>query len=351
MQNAIYWSPQRKAVRALLRPFAVPSFARSLPLLMLDGGLYVAALVAVVVVPGVGWKLLASIVVGLAIARLFVLGHDACHQALTPSRRANAWLGRIVFLPSLTCYSLWGAGHNLAHHGFTGLRGQDMAWVPLSPKAYLARSRGARWLYRAYRSWWGAGLYYGHDIWWRQQFFPRGKVRRIFTLDSWLVTAFLAAQVGLLTGIAHTTGQSPWLLVGLGVALPYLLWLWMAGFVFYLHHTDETARWFDDEVEWRAAQPHLDGTHGTHLPLRIDMLLHHALEHTAHHVNPAIPCYRLAAAQRALEVAYPAAVPMRPVTWRRYLAITRTCQLYDSRDHRWVTFAELESIPLAAGSR
>jgi hypothetical protein len=59
----------------------------------------------------------------------------------------------------------------------------------------------------------------------------------------------------------------------------------------------------------------------------------------------------LAAAQRALEAAYPAAVPMRPVTWRRYLAITRACQLYDGRNHQWVTFAELESVPVAAGSR
>ncbi len=351
MSNTIHWSQQRKAVRALLRPFAQPSFARALPLLVLDCTLYLGALFGVVALPGVGWKLLASIVAGLAIARLFVLGHDACHQSLTPSRRANAWFGRIVFLPSLTCYSLWGAGHNLAHHGFTGLRGQDMAWVPLSPEAYLARSRGARWLYRAYRSWWGAGLYYGLDIWWRQQFFPRGKVRRVFMLDSWLVTAFLAAQIALMAWLAHVTGQAPAVLIGLGIVLPYLLWLWMAGFVFYLHHTDETARWFDDEVEWRAAQPNLDGTHGTQLPFRFDLLLHNALEHTAHHVNPAIPCYRLAAAQRALEAANPSDVPRRAVSWRRYLAITRTCQLYDSRNHHWVTFAELEAIPAAAGTR
>ena len=118
MHTPIFWSPQRKAVRTLLRPFAQPGFTRALPLLIIDGGLYVAAQVAVVALAGLGWKLLASIFVGVGIARLFVLGHDACHQALTPSRRANAWLGRIVFLPSLTCFRLWGAGHNLAHPGF-----------------------------------------------------------------------------------------------------------------------------------------------------------------------------------------------------------------------------------------
>ena len=90
MEPTIHWSPQRKAVRALLRPYAQPSFARALPLLALDLGLYLAAMVAVVALPGTGWKVLASIVVGVAIARLFVLGHDACHQALTPSRHANA---------------------------------------------------------------------------------------------------------------------------------------------------------------------------------------------------------------------------------------------------------------------
>jgi len=345
------WSKQRKDVRALLRPFAVPSFARALPLIALDLGVFLAGSYAVVAASEIALKFLASLLVGLSICRMFVLGHDACHQSLTSSRSFNAWIGRILFLPSLSCYSLWAAGHNVAHHRFSGLRGKDIPWVPLSPESYLRLSRGARWLYRSYRSWWGAGLYYGVDVWWRQQYFPRGKVRRIFIADSWLVTVFAALQAALYISAAIHTGQSPALLLACGMVLPFAFWLWMAGFVFYVHHTDETTRWFDDETEWRRVQPNLDGTHGSRLPLRIDLVLHHALEHTAHHVNPAIPCYRLTEAQRALEDHYPTEVPRRSVTMRRYLEITRACQLYDSHQHRWVTFAEVDTAPIVVATR
>ncbi len=348
--QAISWSAKRKDVRALLQPFARRSYRSSLPLVVLDLALFAAASGAVVAWASPAAKFAAAIVLAVAMSRLFVLGHDACHQALTPSRRLNAILGRLVFLPTLTCYSLWQAGHNIAHHGFAGLRGKDIPWVPLAPERYLALPRARRALYRAYRSWWGAGLYYGIDIWWKQQIFPRGKVRAVFMWDSWLVTAFLAAQVAAYVAAARATDQSALLLLAFGVVLPYVVWLYLAGIVFYLHHTDETAHWYDDEPAWRAAQPNLDGTHGAHLPLRFDLLLHHAAEHTAHHVNPGIPCYRLAAAQRALEARYPADVPLRRVTLRRYVEITRRCQLYDSARHQWLTFAEVETAPAVIGA-
>jgi acyl-lipid omega-6 desaturase (Delta-12 desaturase) len=349
MNHYTPWSAQRKQVRALLAPFAAPSYARGLGLVALDLAFFAAASVAVVAAPGVIMKLVASALLGLALSRLFVLGHDACHQSLTPSRRLNAWAGRIVFMPTLTCFSLWQAGHNIAHHGFTGLRGRDIPWVPLSVEQYLALSRVRRLLYRAYRSWWGAGLYYGLDIWWKRQIYPKGNIRPAFRWDSWLVTAFLLLQVTAYGVAAHETQQPALLIVGLGVAVPYIIWLYMAGIVFYVHHTDETTRWYDDENEWRAAQPNLDGTHATHLPLRLDLLLHHALEHTAHHVNAAIPCYRLGAAQRALERQFPGQVPLRKISIRRYVEITRQCQLYDARRHQWLTFAEIEAAPMVAG--
>jgi acyl-lipid omega-6 desaturase (Delta-12 desaturase) len=129
----------------------------------------------------------------------------------------------------------------------------------------------------------------------------------------------------------------------LGIVLPFMIWLYVAAIVFYVHHTDLDTRWYDDKDEWRAAQPNLEGTRSIQLPLRLDVLLHHVMKHTAHHVNAAIPCYRLAAAQRALELQYPEEVALHRITVRRYIEITRRCQLYDTRLHRWVRFAELES--------
>jgi len=343
MSRATIWSPKRKEVRDALRPFARPSYWLALTLVALDLCLYALGSLTVVLAPGIGGKVVASLVIALAISRMFVLGHDACHNSLTPSRRLNKWLGRALFLPTMSCASLWIAGHNVAHHGFPGLRGRDIPWVPLSPLQYSALPRGKRWRYRIFRSWWGAGIYYGLDVWWRQQYFPKGKVRPEFIRDSWLVTVFMGAQIAAYAWAAHATAQSIGAVLLLGIVVPFVVWLYLAAIVFYVHHTDETARWFDDENEWRVAQPNLEGTHGTHLPMRIDLVLHHALEHTAHHVNAAIPCYRLADAQRVLQARWPAEVPTRIITLRRYFATTKACQLYDGKLHRWVTFAEADA--------
>jgi omega-6 fatty acid desaturase (delta-12 desaturase) len=96
----------------------------------------------------------------LAIARLFVLGHDACHQSLFTRRRVNRWVGRLLFAPSLTPYSLWEVGHNLGHHVYTNLRGMDYVWTPLSKAEFDGMPPWRQRAERFYRSGYGCGAYY-----------------------------------------------------------------------------------------------------------------------------------------------------------------------------------------------
>jgi len=154
---------KRRELREILRPYGTSSYFTGLGLAGLDLALFVSLSTLVVALPNVPGKLLSSIALALIMSRLFVLGHDAGHHSLTPSRRINTILARILFLPTYSCFSLWQAGHNVAHHGFAGLKGRDIPWVPLSPDEYISRPRMSRWLYRVYRSWWGAGVYYGLD--------------------------------------------------------------------------------------------------------------------------------------------------------------------------------------------
>ncbi len=342
---------KRAALRAHVRQYARPRYVQGLSLVALDLFFFSIFSFAVVELDHLGWKLLASIGLGIAISRLFVLGHDAAHHSLTPSKRLNTLIARLVFLPTYTCLSLWKAGHNVAHHGFAGLRSRDIPWVPLAPEQYLSLSRSQRCLYRAYRSWWGPGLYYGIDIWWKRLIFPTGKSRSIFVWDSLAVSAFFAVQIAAYAVVANLTEQSAILLITLGVILPFLLWLHFASLVFYVHHTDTDSRWYDDETEWRKAQPDIAGIRNVHLPFRLDLLFHHALVHTAHHVNTTIPSYRLAEAQRELARLYPSEAKVRKISVRHYAEITRRCQLYDSARHRWLTFAEVEAALVAEGVR
>ena len=129
--------PHRKTIRGWLLPLVQRTTLRPVLLLVLDY-VFFFALAAAAVLLEAGWaRALAGLACGFVIGRLFIIGHDACHQSLTPHRRLNKWLGRIAFLPSLTPYSLWDMGHNTVHHGFTNLKGVDFVWAPLTQAEYV----------------------------------------------------------------------------------------------------------------------------------------------------------------------------------------------------------------------
>ena len=130
--------PHRREIRQWLAHLSTPSTARALVLVLVDLALFAAGLSAVVLLRAAWAKLAAGVAAGLVIGRLFILGHDACHQSLTRHRGLNRWIGRLVFLPSLSPYSLWEVGHNVVHHGYTNLRGVDFVWQPATLAEYRA---------------------------------------------------------------------------------------------------------------------------------------------------------------------------------------------------------------------
>ena len=94
--------PHRKIIRSWTSPFSQRSSGHALFLTVLDIGLFTIFLAAAALLSNPLLKLLSGAVAGFFIGRLFILGHDACHQSFTVHRRLNTWLGRLVFLPSLT---------------------------------------------------------------------------------------------------------------------------------------------------------------------------------------------------------------------------------------------------------
>jgi omega-6 fatty acid desaturase (delta-12 desaturase) len=345
--------PHRKTLREWLAPLSERSTPRALWLLLLDYALLSALMVAVVMA-GAAWaKSLAGLAAGFVIGRLFIIGHDACHQSLTVHRGLNRWLGRIAFLPSLTPYSLWDVGHNVVHHGYTNLKGTDFVWAPLTTEEFAALSAGQRLMQRIYRSGWAPGLYYMLEIWWRRMLFPNRREmpsrRPVFFWDGVLVTAFGLLWIGALVVAALLTRQSVALLLGLGFVLPFLFWCAMIGFVVYVHHTHVKVSWHDDKAAWARAQPFVSTTVHLTFPWRIGAMVHHIMEHTAHHVDMSVPLYRLKNAQKMLEDMLPGRIVIQRFSWRWYFDTARRCKLYDFTRRCWTDFrgrATSEAAPL-----
>ncbi|MDZ4145992.1 MAG: fatty acid desaturase [Burkholderiales bacterium] len=344
--------PHRKTLRSWLIPLSSRNTARALLLLAFDYALLLAALAGTVLLGAVWAKLLCGVAAGFVIGRLFIIGHDACHQSLTEHRSLNKWLGRMAFLPSITPYSLWDVGHNVIHHGFTNLKGADFVWAPLTREEFAALTPLQRQLNRIYRSGWAPGLYYMVEIWWKRMFFPNRQHmstrRPLFILDNLLVSAYGLAWAGAMVWAAQATAQPVWLLLATGWLLPFLFWNAMIGFVVYVHHTHTKVSWHDKKTAWTQAQPFVSTTVHLTFPLRIGAVLHHIMEHTAHHVDMSIPLYRLEAAQARLEALLPERIVVQKFSWRWYFETARKCKLYDFSRRCWTDYAGQRTSGTAA---
>jgi omega-6 fatty acid desaturase (delta-12 desaturase) len=334
--------PARKEIRAWLRPVAAQRTGLAVALLVLDWALFLLAIAAVVYFEACWAKALCGLVAGFIIGRLFIIGHDACHQSYTPHRGLNRWLGRIAFLPSLTPYSLWEVGHNVMHHGYTNLKGKDFVWAPYTQAEFSTLSPGRRVLERIYRSGWAPGLYYFVEMWWLRMFFPSRRHmpsrRPVFLADSALALVAGLVWMAALWAAAAQTGQSVWALLGWGFALPFVFWNFMIGFVVYAHHTHTAVVWHEDKSAWSAADPFVSTTVHLEFPLKIGALMHHIMEHTAHHVDMSVPLYGLKKAQAILEQTLPERIIIQRFSWRWYFDTARRCKLYDLAAQHWTDF-------------
>ena len=342
--------PHRKVLREWLMPLSGRTFVRAFALLILDFALWLALLTGTVLFSPVWAKLLCGMAAGFVIGRLFIIGHDACHQSLTPNRELNKVLGRIAFLPSLTPFSLWDTGHNVVHHGYTNLKGVDFVWTPLTTEEFAALPPMQRLLERAYRSGWAPGLYYMIEIWWKREFFPNKTHmptrRPIFFKDSLLVTVFGALWVATITAAALLTDQSVALSLLLGVAVPFFFWNSMIGFVVYVHHTHVKVSWHNEKSAWMKAQPFVSTTVHLTFNFNIGAMMHHIMEHTAHHVDMSIPLYKLKQAQAKLEEMLPGRIIVQPFSWRWYFQTARDCKLYDFTRECWTDFTGKKTSPV-----
>ena len=86
--------PHRKVIRSWLLPLAERTTVRALVLLAFDYVLLSALAAGAVLLESTWLKLACGIGMGFVTGRLFILGHDACHQSLTPHRRLKAENGR-----------------------------------------------------------------------------------------------------------------------------------------------------------------------------------------------------------------------------------------------------------------
>ncbi len=329
--------------------FRVSSYAWGLGFLLVDGTIYLVALYGAVTSAFWLSQLCWSIVAGFVATGLFIIAHDACHHSLTPNRALNRVAGTLAFFPMLHSYSLWRYTHNILHHLYTNRRGKDYVWEPLSPLEYRALSSWGRAKYRFFRSWFGHFFYYTFEIWFRLRLFPwrryLDEVRREYWVDFGLVVGYVAAMSAALIALRTWHLGVPFLSTAywvhpvlLGVVLPFLIGNMVTSHSEFLQHTQPEIHWSwnppEDKFEIHQARVTV---HIEHSPA-VDWIVHWIRDHTAHHMQPAIPLYRLRQAQEIVEERHADKVVRYHYGLREISKVIRACKLYDDELGCWVDF-------------
>jgi omega-6 fatty acid desaturase (delta-12 desaturase) len=279
------------------------------------------------------------LITGVSISGIFVLGHDASHNALFNSKRLNSFVAKFAFLPSAHVESAWDFGHNRVHHGHTVKQGMDFVWHPATADEWNAMGASAQLRHRLEWSWLGAGLYYGRNVWWNKmmRFSTEGKLGGTIARERRSMSMLLllaAAAVGYAGWLTHgdVVGIT-WMIVKVAV-VPWLLFTWMIGFVVYVQHINRDIRWYPRR-EWSKFRGQMEGTTNLRIPRLLNLFLHNIFIHVPHHVDMRIPFYRLPQAMNSIEAGFPGVAITKKLRMRDYFTTTSGCKLYDFESGAW----------------
>ena len=332
----------RRAERNALHPYAQPNLGRSL----LDIGTSIVPYLALSVLMYLTLDVSTLLTLALAIpaagflVRTFIVFHDCAHGALMPSKRANAYVGRVAGLMVLAPFERWRHDHAI-HHATSGdLDRRGVGDVPtITIREYQARSWRGRLGYRMVRNpivMFGLGpifaMMIGPRIVTRSQ---RPRMRHSVLLTD---LALLAVGGGL------------WWLIGIDSLL--LVWMpaaMLAGsagiWLFYVQHQFEDAYW-QNPGEWSYTEAALRGSSYLKLPKVLQFFTGNIGLHHVHHLNARIPNYNL---QRAHDE-NPVFEDVPVLSFSQALR-TVNLKLWDEDSGKLVTFAQARTThPLGSAS-
>ncbi|MFZ6648504.1 fatty acid desaturase family protein [Undibacterium sp. TJN25] len=342
--------PTHRDVVKEMASYATPDTRKGLSIFIADFSLFFASFAAVLFVPSLALKIVASVIAGIKLANLAAIAHDAAHNSLTPSRRLNWWISVLSFMPCLFNYRLWVYDHHALHHPHTNGEHVD-SYQPLSKPAYDALSSMQKRWYRFTRSGnpLAFGCYYILQRWSRVKFMPGAFLPKAHRASAWKHTAFVVAYFAIMMTVLVTAPlYAPVGLVTavvLGFALPFFIFQSLLSASLYINHTHPDIPWLngDTSLSKKLKPEHM--TVHLRFPKWFAALIHNFYEHPAHHAYPAIPCYRLWDAQARLNQMLGARAIVMRFSLPALKTVFEQCKLYDYENHCWLDFNGRPTTP------
>ncbi len=275
----------------------------------------------------------------MALAGMFVVGHDAAHGSLFNSKKLNKAIGRFMFLPELHSYEAWLLGHNRLHHGHTVREQMDFVWHPSTKEQYDEMTKKEKFLHRLEWSFIGSGFYYIRNVWWNKMisFTPPERYRERIRKDTMFVAVFaMLSYIVLFVYGALNYGSfigGGWMVLKV-IGVPWFGFMTIIGWTVYVHHISPEIKWWPRN-QWDSFKGQIEGTTILQINPVINWLFfHNIFIHVPHHVDMRIPCYNLKEAGNALSSEFPE-IKNKKFKMRDYFSTTKACKLYDFESHVW----------------
>jgi len=326
-------------VRQAAAAFAQPITEQGALQLLTSFGPFIAACVAMYLVFPISYPLTLALALptGALLVRVFIIQHDCGHGSFFASRRANAVVGRLCSLITLTPFANWGRQHGLHHADWNNLDrkggGADIYSSCLTVRAYSALSRRQRLLYRLPRHPLVANVLLPPLVFVLLYRLPFD-TPRAWARERWSVHLTNLALVAAFGALVALFGWQKVLLIH----LPVMVVASIAGvWLFSVQHRFGTAHW-TAKGDWSFADAALQGSSWFGLPPFLHWLTGNIGFHHVHHLNPRVPSYRLRAAHEAVH----ALLPIRPLSIAGALRAP-WLTLWDEAAGRLVRFRDVEN--------
>lgn len=221
--------------------------------------------------------------------RIFILQHDCGHGSFFRKKKANSITGLFCSLFTWTPYFYWKKGHGIHHANAGNLSHRGIGDVyTMTVREYLSLTRWGKLKYRMYRS--PIFLFViipsvVFILWYR---FPTSMDKALRRVESSVYWTDLALFI--LNGIIiYLIGFKDFLLI----QLPIIILATSAGqWLFYVQHQYEDTYW-EEKSNWDFSSAGLMGSSYYRLPKILQWFTGNIGFHHIHHLNPAIPNYRL----------------------------------------------------------
>jgi len=273
-----------------------------------------------------------ALLAGAFMVRAFIIFHDCGHGSFFKSKKANAIVGVITGVLTLTPYYQWRWEHAI-HHSSSGdldRRGTGDVWT-LTVEEYLQSSRWRKFAYRLARNPFVLFVLAPLVLF---LFLNRVPNRRAPRRERMSVHWTNLAMLVIAAGLSWVFGWKAYLIIQLTV-------LMVAGSVgvwlFYVQHQFEGVYWERNE-NWDYATAALQGSSFYKLPKVFQWFSGNIGFHHIHHLSPRIPNYHLEKCHKS----EPLFQAVKPVTLFGSLR-SFTFRLWDEQRHRLVGYGHLKA--------